>query len=219
MTNGEKERFCAFAAALLAPPDAALVDDLQQDELHARLDAYIQAWGGDVRLLSAFSGELSRDGSFQDAALSLLLSALQREYTRLFVEREGANISLVESTYKPWTTDRECGMVFAASKGLLMGDCAVHMLDIYQQLSLEVPEEFRSMPDHLVLELEFLALLYQSASNQQIERFIEDHLGWIPELKEEIDKTSAHPFYRNSIELIHLFLQNELKNGKVKTHG
>ena len=210
MTNGEKERFCAFAAALLTPPDATLVDDLQQDELHARLDAYIQAWGGDVRLLSAFSGEPSSDG---------FLSALQREYIRLFVEREGANISLVESTYKPWTNDRECGMVFAASKGLLMGDCAVHMLDIYRQLSLEVPEEFRSMPDHLVLELEFLALLYQSASNQQIERFIEDHLDWIPELKEEIDKTSAHPFYRNSIELIHLFLQSELKNGKVKAHG
>jgi TorA maturation chaperone TorD len=210
MTNAEKERFCAFAAAVLSPPDAALVDDLRQDGLHARLDAYIQAWSGDVRLLSAFSDEPGSDS---------FLSALQREYMRLFVEREGANISLVESTYKPWTNDRKCGMVFAASKGLLMGDCAVHMLDIYQQLSLEIPEEFRSMPDHLVLELEFLALLYQSGSEEQIERFIEDHLGWIPELKGEMSTANPHPFYRNSVELIHLFLRNEQKNGKVKAHG
>ncbi len=110
-------------------------------------------------------------------------------------------------------------MVFAASTGLLMGDCALHMQEIYRQLSLEVPEEFRSMPDHLVLELEFLALLYRFASDEQIERFIEDHLDWIPELKGAMEKANPHPFYRNAVELIHLFLQHETKNGKVKDHG
>ena len=210
MTNGEKERFCAFAAALLAPPDKALVDDLRQDELHASLDAYIEAWGGDRRLLSASLAGLSV-GDF--------LSELRREYVRLFDQHEGEKVSLVESTHKPWTTDKDCGMVFAASKGLLMGDCAVHLLDIYQQLYLEVPEEFRSMPDHLVLELEFLALLYQSGSNEQIEQFIGDHLDWIPALQEEMERANPHPFYRNAVELIYLFLQNELKNGKVKAYG
>ncbi len=210
MTNGEKERFCAFAAALLAPPDKALVDDLQQDELHASLHAHIQTWGGDMRLLSAFSSDPSRDG---------LLCALQAEHARLFVERDGANISLVESTHKPWTADKDCGMVFAASIGLLMGDCAIHMLSLYQQSAIEIPEEFRSMPDHLVLELEFLALLYQSGSNEQIEQFIGDHLDWIPELQEEMERANPHPFYRNAVELIYLFLQHELQNGKVKAYG
>jgi TorA maturation chaperone TorD len=210
MTNTEKERFCGFAAALLAPPDGALTDDLQQPALQTQLQEYVQAWGGDRRLLSVFSNELGRDD---------FLSAMQGEYSRLFVEPDGEKISLVESAYKPWTVDRGCGMVFAASTGLVMGDHAVHMLDIYQQMSLEVPEGFQSMPDHLVLELEFLGLLYQFASNEQVEGFIRDHLDWIPDLKGEMEKANAHLFYRNGVELVHLFLQNEMKNGKVKAHG
>lgn len=110
-------------------------------------------------------------------------------------------------------------MVFAASKGLFMGDCALHMIEIYRQLSLEVPEAFRSMPDHIILELEFLALLYKTAPNEQAERFIGDHLDWIPDLKAMLEKSNPHPFYRNTVELLQLFLQNETNTRKVKHHG
>lgn len=210
MTSGEKERFCAFAASLLAPPEVAMVDDLRQAELRPLIERYVREWGGDGQLPSVLIKEASRED---------FLSTLQGEYVRLFGQWEGEKISLVESTYKPWTMDKECRMVFSASKGLFMGDCALHMIEIYQQLSLEVPEAFRSMPDHLVLELEFLALLYKLASNEQIERFIGDHLDWIPDLKETLEKANPQPFYRNAVELIHLFLQNETKTGKVNDHG
>jgi len=139
---------------------------------------------------------------------------------RLFAQYEGESISLAESTYKPWTKDKSCGMVFAASKGLLLGDCAIHMLDLYRQLSIEIPDEFQSQPDHLVLELEFLAMLYQSGSDEQTRQFIKDHLDWLPDLKREVKEADARPFYRNGIELIHLFLESEDKNrGKVIAHG
>ncbi len=210
MTTGEKERFCSFAAALFAPPEAALMDDLRQDALHARINEYVREWGGDTGLLPVFFEEAGREG---------FLSALEEEYERLFVRHGGARISLVESAYKPWTMDKDCGMVFAASKGLVMGDAAVHMQDIYRQLSLEVPGAFRSTPDHLVLELEFLALLYESASHEQTKQFIEDHLNWISELKAAMKKADPHPFYLNAVELIHLFLQDELKNGKGEADG
>lgn len=209
MTNGEKERFCALTASHFAPPDGTIVDDLQQDELLSLIGEYVRNWGGDGQLPTGF---------IQGADKEETLCALQGEYTRLFGEWE-EKISLVESTYKPWTKDKQCGMVFAASTGLLMGDYALHMMELYRQSSLEVPEAYRSRPDHLVLELEFLALMYRSASDEQIDQFIGDHLDWIPELKVAMEKAKPHPFYGNAVELLHLFLQNETKIEKVKDHG
>lgn len=210
MTNREKERFCAFAALLVAPPDGAIVDELRQEDLRSLIEGHVRRWEGDTRSASFFIREESGGA---------LLTALQEEYARLFGQWEGEKISLVESTYKAWTGDKTCGMVFSASRGLLMGDCALHMNELYRRLSLEVPEAFRGTPDHLALELEFLALLYRSASDAQIEQFIGDHLDWLPDLKEALEKTVPHPFYSSAVELIHLFLLNETNNGKVKHHG
>jgi putative dimethyl sulfoxide reductase chaperone len=210
MTSEEKERFCAFAASIIAPPDGAMLDDLEQDEIRTLIEECVRQWGGERQLPSLFV----KEGNGEE-----FLSGLQEEYERLFSQWEAERISLVESTYKPWTKDTGCGMVFAASKGLVMGDSALHMRALYRELSLEVPETFTSMPDHLVLELEFLALLYRSASNAQIERFIGDHLDWIPELKAALEKADPHPFYRSAVGIIHLFLQQETKNGKVNDHG
>lgn len=209
MTNEEKEQFCAFVAALLAPPDGTTIANLQQVELQSLIGQYARKWGGDGKL---------QEGFIQEAGKAEYLSVLQKEYTRLFGEWE-EKISLVESTYKTWTTDKQCRMVFAASTGLLMGDYALHMRELYRQSSLEIPEAYRSMPDHLVLELEFLALMHRFASDEAIDQFIGDHLDWIPELKSAMEKAKPHPFYRNAIELLHLFLQNETKIEKVKDHG
>jgi TorA maturation chaperone TorD len=210
MTRKEKEQFCSLAAALLVEPDAALVDDLLQKGLRPRLEAYIHQWGDNSILLSAL---------FPEEDDKLFVQTLQEEYGRLFSNQEGNRISLVESTYKPWTRDKSCGMAFAASKGLVMGDPAIHMLDIYSKLSLEVPAALRSMPDHLVLELELLVLLYRSASQESIGGFIEGHLDWIQDLKGEVEKADPHPFYRTAVDLIHSFLQHETINTKGINHG
>lgn len=214
MTSREKEQFCAFAASIVAPPDGAMVDDLERDDLRTLIGECVRQWGGERQLPALFRKEGNRED---------FLAVLQAEYERLFGQWEGERISLVESSYKPWTTDKECGMVFAASKGLVMGDPALHMRELYQLASLNVPEQFRSMPDHLVLELEFLAFLYRFASNVQIERFIGDHLDWIPELKAALEKADPHPFYRDAVEIIGQFLQQERKkegydHGEKKIH-
>jgi TorA maturation chaperone TorD len=210
MTSGEKECFCSLAAALLIRPDAALMKDLQQDGLRTWLEMLTRRWGGDRHILSDILPERDRDG---------LLRTLREEYGRLFDDQGEKRISLVESTYKPWTKDKSCTMVFAASKGLVMGDSAVHMLDLYDELSLKVPEKFRSIPDHLVLELEFLSLLYRSARQELVEGFIEDHLDWIQGLKDELVKADAHLFYRKAVELVDLFLEQERKNARGVNYG
>ena len=62
----------------------------------------------------------------------------------------------VESLYKAWSTQQ--GNAFGATRGLYLGDPARHLSQVYRELAIEVPAEFASMPDHLTLELELLAL-------------------------------------------------------------
>jgi TorA maturation chaperone TorD len=186
------------------------MEQLRPGRIQSLLEKNIEEWGGDPQLLAELSALKIPEGD---------LAALQSEYERLFGNLTGLNISLVESTYKPWTGDSSCVLAFAGDKGLLMGDAALHMREMFRQFSLEVPEEFRSSPDHLVLELEFLSLLYHCATREQIQRFIKDHLDWIPDLKDRVDRANPHPFYRNAIELINLFLVHEGRDGEAKSHG
>ena len=210
MTGKQKEQFCLLAAALLSPPDGALVSDLKQGELRAQLDALVRALHADRQILTPF---------LKGTDEPEFLLHLKREYLRLFDQHEGERISLVESTYKPWTADQTCAMAFATSRGLLMGDPALHMFKLYEDAAIAIPDEFRSQPDHLVLELEFLGLLYRSGSQGQLLQFIQDHLDWIPDLKTELEKAGPDDFYRNSIQLIHLFMQHEQKVRNGEAHG
>ena len=209
MTMHEKETFCTIAASLLAPPDEGLLADLEQPGMRSFLAGALADWGEGRQVLTALFG---KRGAKRSAA------ALKKESDRLFNRYGGNVVSLVESTYKPWTQDKGSGMVFAESTGLVMGDPAVHLLDVYREASIEVPEAFRSTPDHLILELEFLAFLYRSGTPEQTSRFIADHLDWIPDLREEMERARAKPFYRRAVELIDIFVRNEQNHTK-DSHG
>jgi len=178
MTRSEKEQFSARMATVFAPPDEALLASLQRGE----------------------------PVLFQDGEISL--DVLQKDYIRLFSNVCGEKISLVESTYKPWTADKTCPLGFSGEKGLLMGDCALHIQNIFRTLSLKVPPDFLGMPDHLVLELELLSYLYRFASEDQIGQFIEDHLDWIPNLRDELQKADPG-FYGRAVERLLDFLNRE----------
>lgn len=197
-----------LAASLLSPPDEQLLADLKQSDLRSFLEEHLSDWGGTGEILTG----LFDRGDSPDA-----LPVLQRAYDSLFGHYGERKISLVESTYKTWSSDKSCGMVFASSTGLIMGDCAVHMRQIYQQLELEIPEAFRSTPDHLSLELEFLALLYRNGSPSHIRQFIDDHLDWIPKLRDAVKQAEPHPFYHGVVTIIDMFLANEMGNKSV-TH-
>lgn len=83
----------------------------------------------------------------------------------------------VESLYKPWSAQE--GNAFGATRGLYMGDAARHMADVYRQLSLDVPEAFASMPDHLALELELLSLMLEAGNEAAARQFARDHFDWL----------------------------------------
>ena len=148
-----------------------------------------------------------------------LLEELKAEHDRLFSGLSEESISLVESFYKPWTHDARCSLPFASERGLLMGDSAVHLLAIYQQCGLEVSEEFKSCPDHIVMELEFLSYLYERATDIEVQTFIEDHLDWVPPLKDNFERLHAHPFYLSVLEVLNLFLNRERERLEVEANG
>jgi TorA maturation chaperone TorD len=100
-----------------------------------------------------------------------------------------------------------------------MGDSALHLSAVYQQLGLRVADEFQGKPDHIVMELEFLSYLYRWTSDREVERFIADHLDWIPLLKGKLEKVHPHPFYSSLSEVLDLFLRKERERLEKESNG
>lgn len=208
MTNEEREDFCISMAGLFAAPER-----------------------GDTGLCRDAASSLPRHpmpGPAEDpqgaAGLPLprvqevFVPELQEEYRRLFAGA-GPSVSLIESSYKPWTTDPLCRLSFARQRNLLMGDSALHMAALYQSAGLELPKEFGACPDHLVLELEFLAALYRAASDREVKQFICDHLDWVPRMREKLMELRPHPYYRGAAEALDLFLRGERERLEKKEDG
>jgi TorA maturation chaperone TorD len=212
MTNAERERFSEILACLFSPPDREIVELVRQGSIHSIFHHFFQIWGEDVNILEGFLTERGPE---------IVFRGLKEEYGRLFSSSEAGSerISLVESFYKPWTQDPHCPLPFATGKGLLMGDSALHLLALYKQCSLEVEGEYQGMPDHLIMELEFLSYLYRWKKDEEIKRFIEDHLDWITLLREKFKEFHSHPFYRSALEVLLLFLRKEKERLEVECHG
>ena len=202
MTNQERAFFSQIMSSLFAPPDQEMMEQVAQGKLSSYLENYMPSWGGDMERLREF---------YTNASPEILFMDLKEEYDRLFSDTGAERISLVESFYKPWTRDPHCTLPFATDKGFLMGDSAIHLSMIYGECGLEPETSFKGMPDHLVIELEFLSYLYQGGANKVIGTFIEDHLDWIPLLKKELDRSHPHPFYASALEILDLFLKKEIK--------
>jgi putative dimethyl sulfoxide reductase chaperone len=215
MTNQEKEYFCQLLAHLFSPPDVEMVKQIQRGNIHSFFRKYASLWRGGTDFLC---------GLLIEGEPGLVLKDLQHEYRQLFSDLKGEGVSLIESFYKPWTLDPRCPLPFATSKGLVMGDSALHLFDVYRQCGLEVDETFSGHPDHLVMELEFLSYLYRWATDIEIRRFIEDHLDWIPLIGEALETNHSHPLYISLSKILDLFLKTERerlerrKNGTTSIH-
>jgi TorA maturation chaperone TorD len=210
MPDKGKAFLCEFVSSLFCPPDQGVVDELNQGHLHTFFGSYVQSREGELEILNGF---------WPESPPSIRLKDLEKEYHRLFSDTGKERISLVESFYKPWTQDPHCSLPFAKERGFLMGDSAAHLMTVFGQCGMEVEGPFKGMPDHLVIELEFLSYLYEEVGDKEIKRFIEDHLDWIRFLIEGFEKAHAHPFYISLIKVLDRFINLEKRRLEKQIDG
>lgn len=182
-------------AWIIREPDEEVVEALNSGEICGMLSSYFY----DVAVTVVFL----RDGGYTVQALSL-------QYAQSFLSGR-AGLSLAESVYKPWCGDSGVPSPDYTRTGLLMGDPAVHMMELFRRAEITVPDGFCGEPDHISLELEFLAGLLDTGLDNMALFFIRDHLDWVPELVIRCAESLIDPFYLNVIRLIDAFVAKETR--------
>ncbi|CAM3707481.1 molecular chaperone [Mesobacillus zeae] len=113
----------------------------------------------------------------------------------------------VESLYKQWTADPSCTLPFAKSKGYLLGDPAMHVKFILNEFEMEIPEEYKSTPDHLAVLLELLSYFILHAPDEFTFHFMDDHFDWLEEFLLRLAETNSSPFYYQMTKMLERLLE------------
>ncbi|MEW6116025.1 MAG: molecular chaperone TorD family protein [Nitrospirota bacterium] len=135
------------------------------------------------------------------------------EYARLFV---GPN-ELLAAPY---------GSVYLEKERRVMGESTLETIKMYQEEGLTIDSDFRELPDHITVELEFMYYLIAkeiealarnevSAAHQHIkkqEHFMNSFLGrWTGQFCEKINENTKNDFYRTLADCTAVFIRNELR--------
>ena len=143
-----------------------------------------------------------------------LLEDMAVEYTRLFLG-PGKHISPHESVHHQ-TDDTQ--------QGQLWGESTVEIKKFIESSGLDYRSEYRGLPDHISVELEFMqqvTLREEQAWREEdkdgalyclrIEKkFVEKHLiRWIPIFCEKVIREAELPFYREMAALTKNFVEFE----------
>ena len=133
----------------------------------------------------------------EEAFLNYPSEDLMVEYARLFV-------GPYELKAPPY------GSVYLDQERRVMGDSTMEVIRIYKEAGLSIDEDFKELPDHIAVELEFMYyLLYQevealensqldraSALRETQERFLKRFLKpWIPPFCAKIKENTENEFY------------------------
>lgn len=113
------------------------------------------------------------------------------------------------------------GSVYLDGPKILMGDSTMDVIATYRDADFAISAEFKEVPDHIAVELEFLYLLCYNESLAEIEQrcedrdhwcsrrqqFIENHLGrWVERFCSKLRDNTEHDYYRNLADLTEAFV-------------
>ena len=153
-----------------------------------------------------------------------LIEELAIEYTRLFLG-PGKHISPHESVHH----QRGDGQW-----GKLWGKSTAEVKKLIEATGLDYTDDFKGLPDHITVELEFMQQLTlreeqawkeedsdKAAACRNVEKkFIEEHLiRWIPTFCEKVMQEAELPFYQAMAELTKSFIEYEMEEMKKNGNG
>lgn len=153
--------------------------------------------------LDVFRKELDNLGQVGDVDEIVL------EYDRLFNSPYKIEVPPYESLYR-------------YDEGQVMAPCAVQVEKLYKENGLEISPEFKDLPDHIMVELQFMAYLClreaeagkegkEAEALQFIKKqdsFIKEHLGlWAEDFSVRLVSSSNSPFYISLGKLVSLFVK------------
>ncbi len=176
--------------------------ELSQDQLRALRTAEMKT------VLTSVG--ITLEGDFWDRPEALLLEELAVEYTALFLG-PGGHISPHES-------------VQTEQQGSYWGDATTAVRNFITETGIEYRADYRGIPDHISIELEFLAELArrESVAWQQGDLpaaincleyqrdFIDEHLGrWVERFCNKVMQIAELPFYRDIAQLTTEFVSSE----------
>jgi len=194
-TDRKLSEAASILALLVSEPDEELVEALHSGELYSTLATVFCERGVDLEFLL--------DTRYTLEVLTELYHAAMAPAGRVA-------LLPVESLYKQWTNDTANYPGMVGKKGYLMSDAALHMIKLYEQCGIEVPDGFNGQPDHLTLELEFLSILYENGNDLMVHQFIKDHLDWIPDLIARWAESQSASFYLSVFRIVDAFIIKEL---------
>lgn len=148
----------------------------------------------------------------EEALLKYTNEELLIDYAKLFV---GPN-ELIAPPY---------GSVYLDKERKVMGDSTIKTMDFYREAGLELSKDFKELPDHIAVELEFMYyLIFKEAEalgksdidtankfKQMQHRFVDSFLGlWINDFCEKIKNGTDNEFYKALAECTSIFVINSL---------
>lgn len=158
-----------------------------------------------IQALSGLGIEFEKD--FLEGSEKELLDEMNIEHTRLFIN-PGRHISPHESVHR-------------SGEGLLWGNSTVRVKAFIQSSGLKYRSDFKGIPDHISVELEFMYRLVEAEIEAREKgdpvkldkihglqrRFFDEHISkWIPRFTERIAKETKLDFYRKIAQLTKEFI-------------
>lgn len=202
----ERSRMYSLLATALAYPTTAVVDGIA--------GALAEGAPGFPSVMAAPLGALA-------SMLPEDLATLQRSHQRLFPQIESMETPGYETAYRG-------DEIF--NHTAIMADIA----GFYRAFGLEVGGATRERPDHITVELEYLAFLAfkealrcEQSDEEQADvcaaaerSFLTDHLGdWGPELGRRLERHADHDFYRSVGRLLDRWIVQRLDDLGIEPDG